>query len=241
MMVSSIPPVEAATTFIKKSFPNCSIAILGGSAAHGMITAFSDLDLVILDESFNIPFHKTFKSDGWVIETFVVTQVSLEALIDSAAETALPSLLRMCTEGRILRDDGSAGKLIERARRALDDGPYAWGPQDIDQARYEITDAILDLLSSDERAERLFIAGKLTSLAHIFILRTERQWIGDGKWALRALRSFNSELSDAFVAALERLYHADEHEMLVSFIQKSLHPYGGLLTADYCEGSLDDF
>jgi hypothetical protein len=65
-----------------------------------------------------------------------------------------------------------------------------------------------------------------------------RQWIGDGKLALRALRSFDNELSDAFVAALERLYRADEHKMLDAFIQKALHPY---LTAHYCEGGLEDF
>jgi hypothetical protein len=240
-MASRIPPVEAATTFLAKSFPHCSVAILGGSAAHGMITPVSDLDIVILDESLHIPFHKTYASDGWIIETFVVTQDSLEALIDTAAETALPSLLRMCTDGRILCDDGSAVELIDRARQALVDGPYVWSSQDIDRARYEITDALLDLLSSDDRAERLFITGKLTSLVHEFILRTERQWIGDGKWALRALRSFDSELSDAFVAALESLYLIDEHEMLDAFIQKALYPYGGFLTANYCEGDQDDF
>ncbi|WP_284644317.1 nucleotidyltransferase domain-containing protein [Paenibacillus silviterrae] len=232
--------LKAAEWFLEKQFPECNAAILAGSAAKGIETSDSDLDLVILDDSRSYPFRKTYTAHGWVIEAFVVTRDSFPMFIEAAAESGLPSILRMCIEGAVLRDDGSAEELIGLARDALQAGPYEWTAQQLSDARYDITNGLLDLQSSRDRAERLFIAGKLIGSVHEFVLRANRQWIGDGKWALRMLRRFDEELSNSLVAALEQLYCNDEHEPVIQLLHEVLRPYGGLLTEGYSEGCWEE-
>ena len=41
-------PIEAARSIITSQFPNCDVALLGGSVARGEATKTSDLDIVIL-------------------------------------------------------------------------------------------------------------------------------------------------------------------------------------------------
>lgn len=216
-------------------FPDCHVALLAGSAAQGIACDTSDLDMIIFHESPAGTYRETYRFSGWIVEAFVVTQNTFESLINAAVETALPSLLRMCAEGVIIHDDGSAAAYIERAKQALDSGPEPLLPEEIDRFRYEITNALLDLTSSQSRAEHLFIVGPLTQMLATFILRTHSQWSSEGKWAWRALVDFDQKLGESLVSALEQLYVSDDPSSLETFIQNVLAPYGGLLTAGYWE------
>lgn len=44
--------IEAAQNIIEVRFPNCDVALLGGSVARGEETITSDLDIVVLDRKF---------------------------------------------------------------------------------------------------------------------------------------------------------------------------------------------
>ena len=47
-------PIEAAQNIITSQFPNCDVALLGGSVARGEATKTSDLDIVIVDQSLTL-------------------------------------------------------------------------------------------------------------------------------------------------------------------------------------------
>ncbi len=47
-------PIEAAQNIITLQFPNCDVALLGGSVARGEATKTSDLDIVIVDQSLTL-------------------------------------------------------------------------------------------------------------------------------------------------------------------------------------------
>jgi predicted nucleotidyltransferase len=62
--LKSLEPLQAATQFIFKHYPNCQGALLTGSVVRGEATRTSDLDLVIFDESFTSSFRETFIEFG---------------------------------------------------------------------------------------------------------------------------------------------------------------------------------
>ena len=64
-------PIEAAQNIITLQFPNCDVALLGGSVARGEATKTSDLDIVIVDQSLTSCYRESFYSNGWPVEVFV--------------------------------------------------------------------------------------------------------------------------------------------------------------------------
>ena len=58
-------------SIITSHFPNCDVALLGGSVARGEATKTSDLDIVIIDPSLSSCYRESFYSNGWPVEVFV--------------------------------------------------------------------------------------------------------------------------------------------------------------------------
>ena len=226
-------PIEAAEHFIDRYFPNASVVILAGSVVQGGAAGSSDLDLVVFDNTQRTPFRRTYYEYGWLIEAFVLTHSSYKDLFAESYNSAIPSLQRMCALGRILRDDGSAAGIIREARKDLEQGPLPWNPEDMERIRYEITECLDDLSDSGSREEVLYIAGKLSLLVPTFVLRAARRWIGDGKWLIRSLRSYDESLCDRWVAALDELYLNGNKHKLIGVTDQILAPYGGRLAEGY--------
>lgn len=239
--MKKISYMEAAERFVANQFPSCEAAILAGSVVQGGATETSDLDIVILDESGPGPFRRTYKAFGWVIEAFVLTKETYRYFFDQGIECAIPSLLRMCAEGVPIRGHETVLSLAEEARRDLLAGPPAWSRQELDQARYEIGEALHDLLGTDHRGEGLFIAAKLAEGLAAFALRTGGQWLGDGKWMYRSLERFNPDLGKELLEALNAYYKLDRKEPLAVHALSLLEPYGGILTEGYSEGEMEGF
>lgn len=240
MPTMSLSGLEAAQRFVTMRFPQSEAAILAGSVVQGGATPGSDLDLVLFDESQAGPFRKTYRAFGWIIEAFVVNKDTYRYFFDQAVESAIPSLLRMCSEGIVLRGHEHVAAIIEEARRDLAAGPPAWTVQELDRARYEIGETLTDLECSASRAEGLFITAKLAGMLAEFALRTGGFWIGDGKWLQRSLKQSDPALAEELYEALEAYYRLDRTEPLSAFVQKLLEPFGGLLVEGYAEGDLPD-
>ena len=240
MPTMSLSGLEAAQRFVTMQFPQSEAAILAGSVVQGGATPGSDLDLVLFDESQAGPFRKTYRAFGWIIEAFVVNKDTYRYFFDQAVESAIPSLLRMCSEGIVLRGHEHVAAIIEEARRDLAAGPPAWTVQELDRARYEIGETLTDLECSASRAEGLFITAKLAGMLAEFALRTGGFWIGDGKWLQRSLKQSDPALAEELYEALEAYYRLDRTEPLSAFVQKLLEPFGGLLVEGYAEGDLPD-
>ncbi|UUZ83359.1 nucleotidyltransferase domain-containing protein [Paenibacillus sp. P26] len=230
---------EAAVRFIELHYPACEGAILAGSIVIGRATPSSDLDIVIFDESAGFPYRRTYREFGWVIEAFVLTRESYRYFFDQGIDSAIPSLQRMCSDGVLLRGQGVIEDIVDEARQEWLAGPPAWSREEIDKARYGITETLDDLKGSTKRAECLFIVHKLTSLLSEFLLRVNGQWLGDGKWMSRGLHAWNTSLASRLEEALEAFYRREDRNELARFAAEVLSPYGGFLTEGYTEGILD--
>ncbi|WP_277713392.1 nucleotidyltransferase domain-containing protein [Paenibacillus mucilaginosus] len=226
---------ETARRFIRREFPACEAALLAGSTVQGEATPSSDLDLVIFDESQQSPFRRTYQSEGWIIEAFVLTKETYRYFFDLAVETAIPSLLRMCAEGRILFGAEEVRGIVAEARSDLLAGPPPWSRQELRQARYGLGESLADFEGCPRREEALFIAAKLAEQLAAFALRTRASGSAtasgcSGPAALRC--GGRRELH----AALEAYYGSGHKEPLAALTRRWLTPFGGILSEGYAEG-----
>ncbi|KAA0548199.1 nucleotidyltransferase domain-containing protein [Bacillus sp. BGMRC 2118] len=222
-------PIEAATAFIKTHFKACDGAILAGSVVRGEYTSTSDLDLVVFDSSLMKSYRESLISYEWPIEVFVHSFDSYKEFVKQDIDRGRPSLPRMLAEGTVIIDHPQLRFIQEEAKELLDAGPIEWSEQTIRMKRYFITDLIDDLIGSTKRAETIYITNTLVDSLHEYILRTNKQWIGSSKWIDRSLRTFDEELADDFLRAMEDIYLKSDKNLLITLAERALSPHGGFL------------
>ncbi|MBO8155611.1 MAG: nucleotidyltransferase domain-containing protein [Bacillaceae bacterium] len=61
---------QMAKRIIQEHFPGCRTALLCGSHVRGQGTATSDLDLVIIDDTFQTSFRESFLFQNKPVECF---------------------------------------------------------------------------------------------------------------------------------------------------------------------------
>ncbi|WP_070121577.1 nucleotidyltransferase domain-containing protein [Bacillus marinisedimentorum] len=227
-------PEAAALLFINRYFPECAAAFLAGSTVRGDHTSASDLDIVIIGAEEPVDRRRCFIKYEWPIEVFLYSKDSFQVFFDSDCMLGIPYLPRMCAEGIILKDmDGTARKIKVEAKQRLAEGPPPWTQSQTDNARYLITELLDDLEGSEDVAENLFTAGQLADILHEFILRTNRQWTGFGKWTIRSLRRFDEKTAAEFTEAFQHFYQSGKKEKLTSFTESIIEPWGGKLFEGY--------
>lgn len=226
--------IDAARAFVEYSFPACDAAFVAGSAVRGEATTTSDLDIVIVTRDVKAPYRESLSAFGWPIEVFVNTHESYHEFFARDIQRRRPSLPRMCAEGMILKDrDQLAQRIKNEARQLLEQGPAPLSAAEITQLRYQLTDALDDFVGSERRGESYFIANEVAVLASELVLSYHRQWIGKGKWVLRALQAFDPQQAELLTVALETFYQQGTKEDLISFAQDALALVGGRLFEGY--------
>ena len=221
-----LEPLQAATQFIFKHYPNCQGALLAGSVVRGEATHTSDLDIVIFDNNFTSSFRESLIEFGWAIEVFAHNLTSYQAFFKSDCKRARPSLPRMISEGIILEDKGVMQAIKKEAKQLLEKGPEKWQEETIRLKRYFVSDALDDLIGSSNTGEALFIANTLAYITHEFVLRTNGHWIGDSKWIVRSLNLYNEGFSKEFVEAFDTFYKTGDKDKVIQLVDKVLAPHG---------------
>ncbi|PEC22241.1 nucleotidyltransferase domain-containing protein [Bacillus cereus] len=221
-------PIEAAQSIITSQFPNCDVALLGGSVVRGEATKTSDLDIIIIDQKLSGCYRASFYSNGWPVEVFVHNFETYKTFFKSDCERGRPSLPQLVSEGIVLKGND---EIIERLKREANDllkqGPEKWNEETMKQKRYFITDTLDDFIGATKREEELFIANLLADLVHEYVLRVNGRWLGNSKWFIRVLRRYDEQYAEQFVMAFDHFYKTGEKNELIIFIEKTLEYYGG--------------
>lgn len=227
---------KAAAEFVARHFPLCQCALLAGSTVRGEATSRSDLDIVVFDEHVPAAYRESFVEEGWPIEAFVHNFTSYKAFFESDCRRGRPSLPKMVAEGVPIKEDARLEAVKSEAERLLEKGPEPWSADTIRFKRYFLTDLLDDFIGSSDRMEDLFIASALAEAASEFVLRTNRQWIGQSKWIMRALRNFDPDLAKRFSEGFDNFYRTGNKEKIITLADLVMQPYGGRLFAGFSLG-----
>ncbi|MCM3587340.1 nucleotidyltransferase domain-containing protein [Mesobacillus maritimus] len=222
-----------AQQFIASHYPESDSVWVGGSAVSGNLTTESDIDLVIIDET-ETPRLECFHFLGWKIEAFIFTALSLEFEFQTARYVGMPTIIKMCAEGLLIKDKHGNGEEVQReAKKLYEQGPQLWDEDRINEARYQITDYLSDFRSSEDFEESLFILNKLINTLTELILRANGHWVGEGKWKVRSLKSYDKEMCDKLFKYTKTYMNTNDKTELISFIQNTLENYSGELFVGY--------
>jgi hypothetical protein len=235
-MINRMDPYKAAEQFTLRHFPNCHGALLAGSVVRGEATETSDLDIVIFDKNLKTAYRESVIEFGWNIEVFVHNLTSYKEFFKSDCERARPSLPKMVSEGIVLKDCGILDLIKHEAIELLDRGPEEWSADTIKVKRYFISDALDDLIGSNNRAEEIFIANTLAEFVSEFVLRTNRQWIGTSKWIVRSLRNYDEKFAGHFVEVFDTFYKTGDKNKVIEMVDEILKPFGGRLFQGFSLG-----
>ena len=229
--------IEAAQSIITSQFPNCDVALLGGSVARGEATKTSDLDIVIFDQSLSSCYRESFYSNGWPVEVFVHNFETYKTFFQMDCKRGRPSLPQLVSEGIVLKGkDEIVAELKREANELLNKGPEKWTEETMKQKRYFITDTLDDFIGATKREEELFIANLLADLVHEYVLRANGQWLGNSKWFIRVLRRYDEQYAEQFVAAFDHFYKTEEKNELITFVERTLDQYGGRMFEGFSIG-----
>jgi hypothetical protein len=106
----------------------------------------------------------------------------------------------MCSEGLFIEDKQGAGEEFKQKAKILyEQGPQLWNEDEINKAKYQITDFLSDFRSTEDFEESLFILNKLIELLAGLVLRGDGNWVGAGKWFPRNLKSYDKDLCEKLV------------------------------------------
>jgi predicted nucleotidyltransferase len=228
-----LPAAESAQILIDEKFPDCRGAILGGSVIRGEGTITSDLDIIVINDKTGSARRESFYYKGWPVELFVHTKDSCREYCRKDAERARPTLPRMLAEGLVLKGEDFLSGIRKEAALLLAAGPALWTDAELTFKRYFLTDALDDFIGSTKRHETLFIAGKLAELAHEFLLRTNKQWIGQSKWIYRELSHFDQALAIRFAECFDSFYQDGDKQPVIELVDDIMKPFGGRCFAGF--------
>lgn len=231
-------PIESSKKFIEEAFPHCSAAFLAGSSIRGEANEYSDLDMVIIDDSISVPYRKIFSAYPYPIEVFVFSRLTYQDFFLENYKKAIPTLHRLCSRAVIIKDQGQAVKIQNEASNLLQKGPQPWLLDDMNLARFEITDNLRDLMGSDDYVENIMTMTKLAERIPHFILRVNEMWVGEGKWLLRELKAFDERFYDEWVEGIMAFYQKNDKRKVIRLVDKVLEPYGGRLFEGFSQSSV---
>ncbi|OMF83115.1 nucleotidyltransferase domain-containing protein [Paenibacillus glucanolyticus] len=228
-------PMEAAERVIHRHYPDCLLAVLGGSASRGEHNEQSDLDIVILERDGDEMRRKTLEADGWIVELFILSLSSYREYFDEGVMAANPTLQRITAEGKVLRSLPEGEAVRAEAQHDLNYGPMPWMQTDIDEYRYMITEYVQDLKNPKRDGEKWFTVQKIMTVLCEFVLRVNGEWTGEGKMLFRLFHRFSTALGDQLEVSLSAMYRQDDPSLLLAFTEQMLNPFGGMLLVGYEE------
>ncbi len=233
--------VGTAERLVRERFPNARAAWLGGSAATDSMTSTSDLDITVLLASEPAPFRESLLLGQQPVELFVHTEDSLRFFCAHDLQRRRPTMLRLIGTSILVIDADGVGRRLQEEFGRLDrKGPPALSVDEVEAARYVVTDLLDDL--SDGGSEALSIATALWRETAELLLGANARWSGSGKWLLRELRMLDDDCgtkhADALLSGLVAVGRGDTTS-LHDAVDAALAPIGGRLFEGYRRGGTD--
>lgn len=228
--------------FLTERFADADFAFVAGSIMRGTGTPSSDIDLVVLHSAPPHAHRGSEVFEGVPFEAFVHDEGTLRWFLDADVKAGRPVLIRMVMEGVPIGPRPQRADALRREAEALFvKGPPRLDQEALDRMRYVISSMLIDLADERPDFERVAIGAALYQALGDFILRSNGQWTGAGKWLPRQVTAFDPALGGVFVAAFDALFREGEARPLLDCAEQVFAPHGGLLFDGYRADALAEW
>jgi hypothetical protein len=223
-------PVADARDLVAQLFPQASWALLTGSVITARRTAGSDLDIIVVlpDDDPDAPHRQSLYWRDWPVELFVHDALSLAHYLEMDLADRRPILHHMVATGILLiGDECRAAGVRAECARVLAIGPQPLTPDELERARYGLTDLLDDLTHAEDPGELAVIAVTAWTATAQQALTFAQRWAASGKWLLRELRDLDPDLAERWLAA------RGDTQATAALVREVLDRAGGPLFAGY--------
>ncbi len=224
---------QLAQEILQRNYPQAKAIFLAGSVARGEHTASSDLDLVVIFDRIECAYRESYNYANWPVEAFVHDTHTLTYFINEVDRpSGYPSLASMINDGIVIPNTNAlTDKLTQLAKTALKQGPPKWRQSDIDNARYQITDLVTDMLAPRSSAELHASGAALYSQLANYYFRSQNLWSAKAKAIPRRLKQVDQSLAQRFINSFADLFSRASPQQVIELSKYILQAQGGLLFA----------
>lgn len=163
------------------------VVIVGGSAAQGLVTLNSDLDVVVVAD---VPEHRevSLHVGGWSVQILVSSRDDLLRLWQQEIVARWCPLLRMCAEGVVVLDSLNLGADIQtEAQNHLSVGAPPISPGEAIGRAKQMERLVADLVDLPEGLDKSLVGSYLITAIAETMLLLNSGWLDRGKWLSRRL------------------------------------------------------
>jgi hypothetical protein len=231
-----INPKKAVTHLCKKKYNSASAIFWAGSVAEGnSYTNHSDLDIVVVLDQVQNAYREAFLHEGWKVDAFIHDLETLRYFFEEVdRKSGIPALPHMVLNGILMTPSSSLSEEIKKmAVKIINAGPPSWNKEQLDRARFFITDVLDDVLSPRNRATQAASAARLYGLLAEFYFRAQNKWSATGKTILEFLKKQDYDLPSLYRDAFDEVFRYGHTGLLEELVLTILQPYGGLLWEGY--------
>ena len=220
-------PVPDARDLVRERFPQARWAVVTGSVVTPHRTEGSDLDIVVVlpDHDPASPSRESLRWRDWPVELFIHDESTLWHYVDKDGQRRQASLIRMVAIGVPLLE--STVDYQDRCRALLAAGPGSLTADELDDARYSLSDLLDDLAHSTDPVETAINAADAWRATAQLACDLAGTWRGGGKWAVRELRAADPEFASRWASV------RTQPSLVASLAREVLERAGGPLFEGY--------
>ena len=223
--------VVTARALVAQLFPDAVQAWLSGSVVLGAATRTSDLDVTVLLDHGDA-FRESMVVDGWPVELFVHTEASIHHFVAKDVARRRPTMARLVATGVALLDGLGGAAVLDHCAATLEAGPPPLSQDELDLARYLLTDQLDDLAGGAAAGIWDAVVVEVWRRTAELYLDASGWWQGNGKWLVREVeacdRSRGTRVAEQLHAGLPAALDGDP-SALVAAADEVLDLVGGRL------------
>jgi hypothetical protein len=234
--------MDIARRWIARVYPDAVLVVVGGSAARGVATAYTDVDVVVCGDNFVQAVWKSIREEGIIFEVWEVPVHLVPQLFAVGVAHANPTLQRIICEGVRLQERPQAARIVAEARADWDNGPWALSDAERDEARYRLTQVCDDVRTSAHALTCALLIANGTEQAMALSLRMHRCWVATGKQLWYDFqKAFPVHASELDRVCMQAFAHPlDAQAMWLDAIGALIEVAGGWLRDGYVAVRADD-
>jgi hypothetical protein len=203
-----------------------------GSHSFGRGDAGSDIDVIVVLSRVPNAYRETFSAHGFLFDAHVYDPETLHFSIRSEQKNGFAILAAKVDQARVLPEPCEvASKLKGIARQVIVSGPLP--PPNWNRPRRVMSALLSDVERCADPDEQRIIAMDLYVKVMDLFLRSHGQFAGQGRYLVRAVKTFDASFFDRAQTALSQLFLDGTVSPLIQLAREVLDLIGGPLTAGY--------
>jgi hypothetical protein len=237
---------ELALKFINKFFPDAQAVIITGSSVNcKFVKDFSDIDLVILNNSIGYIYSELVHFDGVDFDVVILPVSNIELIIHNDIIIKRGKILHMLAKGEILIDrENIFSELCTLCEELLQIGPKPTTNTELKKLFVIIKGRIKDLKSENNNLIIQFLINEINQYLTSLFFALNNVWQGGARWNARLINEKFPLLANKILESTGCTDNEIKLKLYLDLIEEELHRFPEIIKGEnvsFIENSTSKF